>query len=313
MDAPHPQNTTQISTLLLGEIFTNCAVGCPDAPLVLGAVSPLFRYIANTTPAAWSSLQLKLNNSTEADARERVRVKAKTTLVSPRAGVGVPAAAGKTETHAPAEEMRVPEALEVLRDHAGRISMLSLFTDTQAQARAGTDEHDAGLQSLCIDGSEQGTDEHGAGLQSLCIVASAGEASARLFPTIQNLSELETTNVTLSVLPAPDLGRLQQLRIIQPLVSAPDIAADVRQIEGRIADADRAGEVMTEAESEMGFLPQLAEINLRANVVPLLDQLVVPAVHTLHVCDLDGKDGSFRRQRRIRSLPEPDFRISSIP
>src|ERR1700761_2144636 len=50
-----------ISTLpheLLGEVFKQCASICSDAPIVLGAVSRLFRHIVYTTPPVWTHLKL---------------------------------------------------------------------------------------------------------------------------------------------------------------------------------------------------------------------------------------------------------------
>ncbi|KAJ7503099.1 hypothetical protein B0H11DRAFT_1987791 [Mycena galericulata] len=301
MAAPHPQNATwTLSTLpheLLGEIFSHCAKGCPDAPLVLGAVSPLFRHIVNTTPTVWGNLHLALDDDdTKASKGERGRAKAALWVARSKAcpiavKISVSAATGKTDL-VPGAEARVPAALKLLRDHIGRISALCLRTDTQTQARA---------VLAAVYGGAEAVDVDGTGLRSLHIcVASEAVASALPLPAIPTITEMETTNVVLGALPTLGLARLQHLHIAQPLISRPVAVADViglahfapalqsLHVEARISDPDPARLAATE-EVEACFLPHLVELSLRTNnVVPLLDQLVVPALRTLHVRDLDG-------------------------
>ncbi|KAJ7647791.1 hypothetical protein FB45DRAFT_894447 [Roridomyces roridus] len=255
---------------LLGEIFTHCSALVPDAPLVLGQVSRLFRHIAYSTPTAWT--HLRLGDS------ERGSTKAALWLTRSKAcPINV-----EIRTDASSSV----QAVEVLREHARRIETLGLHTDTQVQARE--------VLAAVYGGEEE--EEHHTGLRSLriCVASNALAPEILAFPPIPSITHLETTNVALGTLQALDLACLENLRIIQPLVSDPVATEDVLElasaaprlqtlhVEARIADPRKPI-------PETGFLGQLTELDLRTNnLVPLLDQLIVPSLHTLRLRDLDG-------------------------
>ncbi|KAJ7725656.1 hypothetical protein DFH07DRAFT_699441, partial [Mycena maculata] len=265
---------------LLGEIFTHCAAIYPNAPLLLGEVSRIFRHVVHTTPSAWSNLEL---DSTDTDERGIIKTtswlaQSKACRIAVKIIIHMPAAGnGKTEPNGPA----VPAALEILRHHTGRIDALCLRTDTQAQACAalsvvyGEGTADTGLSSLRI------------------CVASMAVPTTLTFPPIPSIIELETTNVALSALPALGATQLEILRIVQPLISPPVAAEDVLEL-ARFAPRLRSLYVETRisdpvAKPETRLLPQLQDLQLRVNnVVPFLDQLIVPSLRSMHLNDLDG-------------------------
>jgi hypothetical protein len=275
-----------ISTLpheLLGEVFTEFASLLPNAPIVLGAVSRLFRHVAYTTPSVWSHLALS-----ELDERRKtllwlqlskahhVDVQIDLALGIARPEHGVKISAGN-----------VPGAVEALQIHTDRVSSLCLRTETQAQARA----------ALAAIYSDLNPSTRAVALRKLRICAAApGANSLVALPAIPSIIDLETTHIPLGALSSLDLGNLQSLRLAQPLLSAPMAADDIIElvrcapglrrlhVEGRIADPTGR------ADSEECFMPQLAELHLRTNnVVALLDRFVVPALRTLYISDLDGK------------------------
>ncbi|KAJ6491693.1 hypothetical protein C8R47DRAFT_976425 [Mycena vitilis] len=285
-----PKDT--ISTLpheLLGEVFAECASIHPDAPLVLGAVSHLFRHVVYTTPLVWSHLQLgdtdrgrKATLWFEMSKACRVHVQIEIARAPrPEQHSGEPAA------------VSVPAALETLRFHTDRIASLALRTDCQRQAHAAlaaiySDSKDAALCSLRINAA----------------TASASD-SVLVFPAIPSITELSTTNVALAALPSLDLAHLQSLRVVQPLVSPP-LAADAilallrvapslrrLKLDARIADArpdSPSSSPSQDHDHDTVFLPHLSKLHLRANnLTALLDRLIPPALHLLRLADLDGK------------------------
>jgi len=276
-----PQNT--ISTLpheLLGEVFTECASVFPDAPIVLGAVSRLFRHVAYTTPSAWSHLQLSGDGNKKAalwfELSKAYHVDVQIDM----------ARVGRSEHGVNTTAEKVPSAVETLRLHTDRIASLCLRTDTQVQVHAA-------LAAIYSDVPATRT-----ALRSLRISAATAAAPGPLlaFPAIPSLIDLETTNIALITLPSLDLGSLQSVRLVQPLLAAPVAADDILElirvapglrrlhVEARIADPTGT------AGPEQCFLPQLSELHLRTNnIVALLDRFAVPALHTLHLSDLDGK------------------------
>ncbi|KAJ7132859.1 hypothetical protein C8R43DRAFT_1023712 [Mycena crocata] len=267
---------------LLGEVFTQYASVCPDAPIVLGSVSRLFRHIAYTTPSVWSHLAL---SDTDGGKKPELWFKmSKACQIEVQVHM---APASRAEHGADAPAVKVPEALKTLRLHTDCIRALCLRTDTQAQARAA-------LSAIYSDIGPTGTT---ALLSLRIIVASAAQASPLpALPTIPSITDLETTNVALAALPSLNLERLQSLRLLQPLVSPPMATEDILdlihfapflrrlRVEARIADP------ATAATSDMRFVPQLSELHLRVNnIVALLDRFIVPSLHVLHLSDLDGK------------------------
>jgi hypothetical protein len=274
-----------ISTLpheLLGEIFTQYASICPDAPIVLGAVSRLFRHVAYTTPTTWSHLALS-----DADGSRKATLWFKLSKAC-RVDVQIDMArVGRLDHGVDALAVKASVALQTLRFHTNRITSLCLRTDTQAQARAALATIYSDIPPTCT------------ALRSLRISAAVAPApgSQLAFPAIPSITGLESTNVTLALLPSLDLGKLRNLRLVQPILSAPVVADDILelvhvapglrrlQVEARIADPSGAP-----TGAELCFPPQLIELHLRANnVVALLDRFIVPALRVLHLNDLDGK------------------------
>ncbi|KAJ6631462.1 hypothetical protein B0H10DRAFT_495260 [Mycena sp. CBHHK59/15] len=274
-----PPNST-MSTLpheLLGEIFAQCAAQSPDAPLVLGAVSHLFRHITHTTPAVWCNLDL--DGARKAGHWFEM---SKACLVNVHIHI---AQVGNTE-HGP-----TPAALESVRQHADRVKALHLDTETQAQARTALAAIYA--DPLALPGRTA--------LRTLRIVTSAiapapGSPLASAFPAIPSIVELAVTNITLGALPGLGLDRLQRLSIVQPLRSTPLVAADLLElahaapslrhlhVDTRIADASPLSPIDTR------FLPHLVHLHLRANnMLAVLDHVIPPSLHTLHLSDLDGR------------------------
>ncbi|KAJ7125249.1 hypothetical protein C8R44DRAFT_782701 [Mycena epipterygia] len=270
---------------LLGELFTQCAAISPDAPIVLGAVTRLFRHIVYSTPSAWGNLNLSDTDGPRKAALWFEMSKACHIEVQ----IQMAQTGGRTEhgSEAAAGAVNVPVALATLRFHTDRIASLSLRTDTQAQARAA-------LATIYPNANRTA-------LRSLRISAASASASAapgllQAFPAIPGITELETTNVALGALPSLDLERLQSLHIVQPLLSAPLAADDILDLMPfaprltRLRVEARVTELATAATDEPRFMPQLEELHLRANnLVALLDRLIAPALHVLHLSDLDGK------------------------
>ncbi|KAJ7496760.1 hypothetical protein FB451DRAFT_202746 [Mycena latifolia] len=263
---------------VLGEVFTHYASACPDAPVVIGTVSRLFRNVAYTTPSAWTNLKLS-----DRDGRSKVALWFEMSKACHMDVQIQMAEVGRTE-HGASTPASAPAALETLRFHTDRIASLCLRTGTQAQARAA-------LTAIYSDVAPN------AALRSLRISAATLTPGPPLtFPAIPSITDLETTNVALGVLPSLDLAKLQNLRIIQPLISAPIPAADILdlisvapclrrlKVDARITDPTGASAL------EPRFFPQLEELHLRANnIVFLLDHFIVPALRVLHLSDLDGK------------------------
>ncbi|KAJ7643245.1 hypothetical protein B0H17DRAFT_1339136 [Mycena rosella] len=277
--ATRQRSITTLPYELLGEVFTHYASVCPDAPIILGAVSHLFRLVAYSTPSAWSYLKLS-----DGDGRSKTAL---WFAMSKACHVDVQIQMAEVRhgtTNNNTSVVEVPAALEALRSHTDRITSLCLRTGTQAHARAV-------LTAIYSDAVTDGTV-----LRSLRISAAAitpGPPPA--FPAIPSITDLETTNVALRGLPSLDLARLQRLRIVQPIISAPLGADDILdlisaaprlrrlKVDARIADAAAVAH-------ETQFLPQLVELHLRANNIDaLLDRFIVPALHVLHLSDLDGK------------------------
>ncbi|KAJ7807837.1 hypothetical protein B0H14DRAFT_2871860 [Mycena olivaceomarginata] len=274
-----------ISTLpheLLGEIFTSSAAGFPRAPIVLGAVSRFFRHVAYTTPSAWSHLELsdatgggkaalwfKLSKAHDVDVQ-----------IDIKARVGRPQHGSEDAT------AKAPTAVETLQFHTDRIPSLCLRTGTLAQARAAlaaiySDVHPTSIKLRKLAHSSAATP-----VTSDALLA---------FPAIPSLIDLESTNIPLSALLSLDLGNVQSLRVVQPLLSPPIAIEDIVElgraapslrrlhVEGRIAEP-------TGAAVEECFLPHLSELHLRANnIIALLDRFIVPALRQLHISDFDGK------------------------
>ncbi|KAJ6497508.1 hypothetical protein C8R45DRAFT_983124 [Mycena sanguinolenta] len=287
------QDTTTISTLpheLLGVVFTELATVSPTAPLVLAAVSRLFRHVAYTTPSVWSHLSLDggSDESSKATLWFQLSKAHHVDVQIDLAGVARPAHGTENTT----AEKEVPAAVEALQVHTHRIDSLSVRADRQAQAHAAL--------AAIYAGSDRGVRPNGAALRSLRIRATRRAVpgvSLVALPAIPSLVELKTTNIPLRALLSLELVNLQSLRLVQPLLSAPmavnDIVELVRgipglrrlQVNGRIADPPRGG-----TDAEPCFLEQLEALHVRANnVVTLLDQFVVPALQVLHIDDLDGK------------------------
>ncbi|KAJ6593334.1 hypothetical protein B0H19DRAFT_1246122 [Mycena capillaripes] len=272
--AAHKDSISVLPLELLSEVFAQYASVYADAPIILGTVSRLFRHVAYTTPSVWS--HLKFN---DADGSRKAAL---WLAMSKACQVNVQIDMSRVGRAEHGVDML---ALQTLRSHTDRITSLCLRTDTQAQARAV-------LATIYSDVSPTGT-----ALRSLRISAATFVSGVLLpFPAIPSITKLETTNVALTVLPSLDLGRLQGLRIIQPLISAPVAADDILElirgapslrklkVEARIADPTRT------AEAEPYFLPQLEKLQVRANnIVALLDRFIVPALRVLHLNDLDGK------------------------
>ncbi|KAJ6590015.1 hypothetical protein DFH09DRAFT_1140668 [Mycena vulgaris] len=275
-----PQKSiTTLPHELLGEVFTHYASVCPDAPIILGTVSRLFRHVAYTTPSAWSNLKLS-----DADGRRKAalwfdmskacHIDVQIQMMEVR----------RPEHGASAPAVEVPAALETLCSHTDRIASLCLRTDSQAQARAV-------LAAIYSDAAPEGTALHSLRISATSITP----GPPPVFPEIPSITELELTNVALGALPSIGLARVQTLRILQPLLSAPVAADDILElisfapclrrlkVDARITDP-------TAASLETRFMPELAELHLRANnIIGLLDRFIVPALRVLHLSDLDGR------------------------
>ncbi|KAJ7072841.1 hypothetical protein C8F01DRAFT_262584 [Mycena amicta] len=279
MAAPNQDRISSLPHELLGEIFTECSVALPDAPLVLGAVSQLFRHIAYTTPPVWTHLQL---DGTSAAAKKTTlwfamsrvcRVTVRLDLAQkPQNGH-----MGGTESHS--------AIFDALRSHTKRIGALEIRVEDQLQAGGALSAIYSGVSPADM------------GLRALHLYATKLKATPRplVFPAIPTIVDMETTNIALESLPSLNLGCLEHLRLVQPLVSvplAPDhivhlahVAPQLRRlrIEARIAESPACS-------AETQLVPQLEELHLRANnLIPLLDRFVVPRLHTLYLDDIDGK------------------------
>ncbi|KAF7293993.1 hypothetical protein MKEN_01445400 [Mycena kentingensis (nom. inval.)] len=257
---------------LLGEVFADCAACSPDAPLALVSVSHLFRAVAYSTPAVWTHLNLEAASAIEKAAlwfaQSRVcRVHVQLDLTR------------STNTDASA-------ILDALRLNAHRISSLLLRVDHQAQA----------LSALsAIYATADAPTLHALTVHADALKPAPHPPSQVLaFPPLPGLAELEVTNITLALLPSLDLGRLQRLRLVQPLVSAPFTTDDVVDLlsatpaltslwlEARISDLSASGTTH--------FMQALEDVHLRANnLIPLLDRLIPPRLHSLYLDDMDGR------------------------
>ncbi|KAJ7099473.1 hypothetical protein B0H15DRAFT_1018710 [Mycena belliarum] len=298
-----PQNP--IDTLpyeLLGEVFTHCAALCPDAPLLLGAVSHHFRAVVHSTPAAWGCLRLSGADGPRKAARWFAMAKACPLDVH----IQIQAQSADAEVphphlhphppHAPIHAtattaVALPPALETLHGYTHRIAALRLCTGTQAQARAA-------LAAIYGDATPDAV-----ALRSLTINVAApptpSAAPPPPLPAVPGLLNLETTNVALGALPSLALANLRRLRLVQPLVapplSAPDILALLAatpRLERLKLDARIADPAPTPAAPHPHpcVLAQLARLHLRANnLVPLLDAFIAPALRELRLSDLDGR------------------------
>ncbi|KAJ7350688.1 hypothetical protein DFH08DRAFT_862143 [Mycena albidolilacea] len=275
-----------ISTLpheLLGEIFTSSAAGFPHAPIVLGAVSRLFRHVAYTTPSAWSHLELSDANGGGKAALWFKLSKAHDVDVQ----IDIKARVGRPQHGVEDATAKAPTAVETLQFHTHRIPSLCIRTDTQAEARAALAAIYSDVHPTSI------------GLRSLRISSAATPVTSDAllaFPAIPSLIDLESTNIPLSALLSLDLRNVQSLRVVQPLLSPPIAIEDIVElgcaapslrrlhVEGRIA------EPTTGVAVEQCFLPHLSELHLRANnIIALLDRFIVPALRQLHISDFDGK------------------------
>ncbi|KAJ7032737.1 hypothetical protein C8F04DRAFT_908597, partial [Mycena alexandri] len=268
---------------ILGEIFRQASAVHPDAPIVLGAVSRVFRHVAYTTPLVWS--HLKLSDTDESRKTTMWFELSKACQVN----VQIDLAPTAKSAHGVDATVEVRAAVESLRLYTDRIASLSLRTDTHRQARAA-------FAAIYSDVPPMNT-----ALRSLRIsvtVAAALDPRAP-FPAIHSITELETTNVALGTLPSLDLTRLQSLRVVQPLLSAPIAADDILELvraapslRRLTVDARIADEAATTAKADpcVVVIPELAELHLRANnLVALLDRVTAPELRVLHLDDLDGK------------------------
>ncbi|KAJ7188856.1 hypothetical protein C8R46DRAFT_980193 [Mycena filopes] len=276
---------------ILGEIFAQSSAVHPDAPIVLGAVSRLFRHVAYTTPPAWSHLKLcdtddgrkttlwfEMAKACQVDVQVDMAPTARRRAAAPGPGVD----------NATVVKVRVSAAVEALRLYTDRIASLYLRTNTQAQACAVLNaiysdlppEHTPALRSLRI---------------SVTVVAPDPRAT---FPAVRSITNLETTNVALGALVGLDLARLQRLRVAQPLVSPPVAAEDILELvhtapglRWLAVDARIADPLLPAGKSaECRVLERLAELRLRANnLVALLDRVKAPELRVLRLDDLDGK------------------------
>ncbi|KAJ7736890.1 hypothetical protein B0H16DRAFT_1572998 [Mycena metata] len=268
---------------ILGEIFTQSSAVYPDAPIVLGAVSRVFRHVTYTTPLVWSHLKLS-----DTDESRKTRLWFERSRAC-QVNVQVVMWPTAKSAHGVDATVEAPAAVEALRLYTARIASLSLRTDTHSQARAA-------LGAIYSDVSPTNTT-----LRSLRIsVAVAATLDPRApFPAIHSVTELETTNVALGTLASLDLTRLRSLRVVQPLLSAPVAADDILELvrgapslQRLTVDARIADEATTAAKADpcVVVVPELTELHLRANnVVALLDRVMVPELRVLHLDDLDGK------------------------
>ncbi|KAF7289268.1 hypothetical protein MIND_01388400 [Mycena indigotica] len=268
---------------LLGQVFTECASVWPDAPLVLGSVSHLFRHVANTTPTVWTHLQLESASPVEKTAlwfalsracrlRVRLDLRGAKNLPVPRHG------------H---ETQSCDGVFAALRAHTGRISAMELRVDDQGQAGKVLSKIYSGASPSAL------------GLRYLLVHAAKLKPTPQplTLPVIPTIRDLDTTNIAIEALQALDLAQLKRLRIVQPLVSTPlsaDHVVDLMRATPNLRHLWLEARVAEPTSVETQLIPQLEEVHIRANnLVPLLDRLVVPKLHNLYLDDMDGKrDGA---------------------
>ncbi|KAF7297861.1 hypothetical protein HMN09_01006900 [Mycena chlorophos] len=294
MAAPSRDFLSTLPPELLGDIFSACASLHADAPLILGAVSRLFRQVAHSTPRAWT--HLLLDAQTPSSGSLKAALFSELSRVCP---LRVRLDLRSRGRQAGSGNVHVPGLGNALRAHTTRFDALELLVNEQKDAvdtlgaiYSGLASEETGLlalRALRIDATKKSKP----GPLSTTVPVHPPIA----FPAVPTIEDLETTNIALDLLPSLGLENLTSLRVLQPLLAAPlsaDHIVDLLRsaprlrkfwVDARVGDSDSH----TDSETVLVSMPELEELHLRTNnLIPLLDRLSLPRLNTLFLDDMDG-------------------------
>ncbi|KAJ3518562.1 hypothetical protein NMY22_g13611 [Coprinellus aureogranulatus] len=219
--------TSLLPPEILGEVFVQCTLHHPDAPLVLRGVSKVFRDVVDGTPGVWERLTLSLTKDTSPTIESKARwwlERSRSCPVDVRIELITQASRCSSGASTPLPSLSSPSLdntntntnsaslYSTLAKHVNRIRTLISRLHPEPDARALL----SSLYTSC--------DPTLSATQSLSIrISSTTPPNLRLssfdarFPRLPKLRRLTLTNHTISILASADLGELRELEVVCPV------------------------------------------------------------------------------------------------